>query len=546
MQGNKAYQEKLFVSFQLSQVVPQQNFYRRLKSILDLDFLLKDTATYYGTCGQKSIDPRVFFKLCLVGYMENIVSDRKLIEHCSMRLDILYFLGYDIDEPLPWHSTVSRTRQLFPEEVFENVFTNIFALCVESGLVSGHTQVTDAAPIKANASMDSLELKVPEEDLKAHLSKIRAISNADKAKYSNPARKAKHNKATPDQQKVTATKEELNEIAARQKKWSTTQDTRQGAKSTRSKYTSNKTHYSPTDPDARISVKPGKARKLNYHGNITVDTSYNVITDVQAYHADRVDSKNLQDIITRTDRRLKQNGLLWANILADAGYSSAENYRFLEEKHLISYIPKHGTFKGGPEGFTYVKEQNYWICPQGKSVVFKKQKYSNDSLQNHYYTRRSDCKNCSQKAACIGKSYEKKIAITAYLDEYNRNNQRVNSTWGKRMKGKRQSTVEPAWGTLTQFLGLRKIYTLGIAQANKVVHLAACAYNLKKLLKYNTNKIETWVSTQNAKILSLYALISAIWPSYYRLLLEILGIKQILTSSLKIIDTTQMNYKHIK
>nr|WP_319399671.1 transposase [uncultured Carboxylicivirga sp.] len=112
MQGNKEYQEKLFVSFQLSQVVPEHNFYRRLKSVLNLDFLLKDTEAYYGNCGQKSLDPRVFFKLCIVGYLENIISDRKLIEHCSMRLDILYFLGYDIDELLPWHSTVSRTRNL--------------------------------------------------------------------------------------------------------------------------------------------------------------------------------------------------------------------------------------------------------------------------------------------------------------------------------------------------------------------------------------------------------------------------------------------------
>jgi len=60
MQRNKQYQEKLFVSFQLSQVVPEQNFYRRLKSVLDLDFLLKETAPYYGNCGQKSIDSRVF------------------------------------------------------------------------------------------------------------------------------------------------------------------------------------------------------------------------------------------------------------------------------------------------------------------------------------------------------------------------------------------------------------------------------------------------------------------------------------------------------
>ncbi|WP_299770777.1 transposase, partial [uncultured Dokdonia sp.] len=88
----------------------------------------------------------------------------KLIAHCSMRLDILYFLGYDIDEELPWHSTISRTRQLFPEVVFESVFTHVFQMCISKGMVSGHTQCIDSAPVKANASMDSLELKVPSQD----------------------------------------------------------------------------------------------------------------------------------------------------------------------------------------------------------------------------------------------------------------------------------------------------------------------------------------------------------------------------------------------
>ncbi|GAA3592306.1 hypothetical protein GCM10022396_07020 [Flavivirga amylovorans] len=140
------------------------------------------TKPYYGSSGQKSIDPVVFFKLCLVGYLENIISDRHLIQHSSMRLDFLYFLGYDIDEELPWHSTISRTRQLYPESIFEEVFTRVLRLCVEKGMVSGHTQAIDSAPIKANASMDSLELKVPKEDLETHLHHIRHISKIDKKK----------------------------------------------------------------------------------------------------------------------------------------------------------------------------------------------------------------------------------------------------------------------------------------------------------------------------------------------------------------------------
>ena len=117
MQGRKQHTEKLFLSFQLSDRVPHDNFYRRLKNILDLKWLYKHTAKYYGHEGQQSIDPIVFFKLMLIGYLENLGSDRRIINTVSMRMDMLFFIGYDIDEPLPWHSTLSRTRQLYGDDV---------------------------------------------------------------------------------------------------------------------------------------------------------------------------------------------------------------------------------------------------------------------------------------------------------------------------------------------------------------------------------------------------------------------------------------------
>ena len=84
MQGRKIFEDEKKLYFSLSAHVPEHNFYRRLKQQLDLDFLYELTEEYYGRCGQQSIDPVVFLKLCLVGYLENITSDRKLIEHCSL------------------------------------------------------------------------------------------------------------------------------------------------------------------------------------------------------------------------------------------------------------------------------------------------------------------------------------------------------------------------------------------------------------------------------------------------------------------------------
>ena len=60
MQGIKNYSEKLFTSFRLSERVPEDNFYRLLNQELDLRFLHKETAQYYGAEGQVSIDPVVF------------------------------------------------------------------------------------------------------------------------------------------------------------------------------------------------------------------------------------------------------------------------------------------------------------------------------------------------------------------------------------------------------------------------------------------------------------------------------------------------------
>lgn len=497
MQGKKYSQPKLFTTFRIESRVPKDNFYRRLKEVLDLRFLYHQTKGYYGECGQKSLDPVVFFKLCLVGYLENIISDRRLIEHCSLRLDILYFLEYDIDDELPWHSTISRTRQLFPEDVFENVFTKVFSMCSEKGMVSGHTQVIDSAPVKANASMDSLELKVPEEELEEHLRKIRYMSTPDRT------RKAKQNKAPKEQQQLNATEGELKALKSRNKKWSEDQDQRVGAGNKGSKYTSNKTHYSPTDPDARISVKPGKARKLNYLAQMAVDTSHHVISYIGADYADKKDNQCLPAIIEKLKPRLNKQGLFWQNILADTAYSSGEIYALLERENIDSYIPPHGTYKGGPEGFIYNHEGNYYECKNSKKLLFKGAKRNvKGLLDNHYATVRKDCVACRFKEECKGSSYEKRIRVTHYREEYERAIGRVKSKSGRYMKGKRQSTVEPVFGTLTQFMGMRKVNTLGIQQANKVMLLAAVAYNIKKYLKY-TQKLGNAMS-QEAILAALY------------------------------------------
>src|SRR5215217_8026382 len=107
-------------------------------------------------------------------YFEYLGSDRRIITTVSVRLDMLYFLGYDIDEEVPWHSTVSRTRQLYGEDLFKQLFTGILKQCIDKGMVAGKRQVMDSAPVKANASMDSLKQKEILEDASAYLGELKS------------------------------------------------------------------------------------------------------------------------------------------------------------------------------------------------------------------------------------------------------------------------------------------------------------------------------------------------------------------------------------
>jgi len=311
-----------------------------------------------------------------------------------------------------------------------------------------------------------------------------------------PHRKSKGDRSDKGQRSITASKKELGAIEGRNKKWARDQDQCPGASNKGAKYTSNKTHYSPTDPDARISVKPGKARKLNYLSQLSVDTAHHVITDIKAYHADGKDNQQLQDIVPRLQGRLWKQGLVFENCVADTGYCSGGNYAFLEDRKLRSFIPPHGTYKGGPDGFEYIKEEDHYLCPQGKVIPFIKEflDYRTKTKKKEYRARKHICIDCQMRSSCLGKiAQEKKFSVTYYRAEYERNIARVHSKEGRYMKGKRQSTVEPVFGTLAQFMGLWKINMIGIRQAYKVMHLSAMAYNLKKYLKFKQKRVKRGV-----------------------------------------------------
>src|SRR5215203_178028 len=153
----------------LEDLVPTDTFYRRLEAKLDLGFVRDLVRTTYKECGRPSVDPRVFFKLQLVMFFEGIRSERQLMRVAADRLSVRWYLGYDLAEALPDHSSLTRIRKRYGLAVFRRFFEAIVEQCREAGLVWGKELYFDATQVKANASLDSNR---PRFAVEAHLGEL--------------------------------------------------------------------------------------------------------------------------------------------------------------------------------------------------------------------------------------------------------------------------------------------------------------------------------------------------------------------------------------
>lgn len=471
MQGRKNNPPKLFYSFSLEEYIPSDNFYRILKDKLDLSFVRKETSDYYSHTGRPGLDPVVFFKCLIVGYLENICSDRALERMIEMRLDLKYFIGYDLDERAPDHSTFCRTRKRIPVAVFEKVFHSILSNCVEAGMVSGKTQSFDTAYINANASLDRMaEIKMIDRDPNEYLNEVLSQEEGEDLELAKK-------RAAKSQRDL----ERFKEI--RRKKY-TTQDGGKKHRKNKRRFLSNATHQSKTDPDARVAKKSNKPRMLCFSSMMGVDTEQNVITHIAAEHASKKDSRLLLGAVKKTVDRLKGMDLKVKEVLADAGFSSGENYHELEALKLKAFIPTHGSFKKEREHFDFEEQHDTYVCRNGMELTFRGIIKSGGYLKRKYVSSKKDCDQCPFRKDCVDARGTKKIEHTIYRDEYMRMIKRLKSKKGEALYKKRMCTVEPVFGSLQQYYGLRWINTRGLKNANKIMLMAGAAFNLKKWVKH--------------------------------------------------------------
>jgi len=408
--------------------------------------------------------------MLLLGYLENICTDRALERLFQLRLDLLYFIDHDIGDSVPDHSTICKTRKRIPREVFDKVFDHILKMCVDAGMVQGTTHSIDSAYITANSSLDSMdETKLVDRD---HDEYLREVFEQDVPDSMTIADKAA---------RVSKLQKDLEMHArSRRKKYEIFTGPKRKAKG---RTYSNATHRSLTDPDARIATKPGKPRMLCYTSTMAVDTQENVITNISPEHASKKDSQLLIRNTKKVKSRLEDQGLKIDTILSDAGFPSGENYKMLEDLKVNALMPVHSTYESHRGDFKYDGRRNAFICPNGQVLKVTYHRKAEGRPTAVYRSKKKICNTCPFRTECVNKKGVKEISSTPYKREYERMLKRLKTKKGKALYLKRMHTVEPVFGSLQQYYGLRRMNVRGRNSANKVMLMSAAAFNLKKWMK---------------------------------------------------------------
>src|ERR1043166_3847757 len=170
MMGQHDRSEARFYYFRLEDHVPETHLLRLIEKHISFAFVREKLKASYSDTGRPSIDPELLLRILLIGYLYGIASERKLVEELRMHLAWRWFTGLGFDQEIPHHSTFSKNRHgRFQESnLFQEIFEEIVARCVEAGLVKGEHMSVDGSFIQANADHHS---RVPPEQL-AEVAKV--------------------------------------------------------------------------------------------------------------------------------------------------------------------------------------------------------------------------------------------------------------------------------------------------------------------------------------------------------------------------------------
>lgn len=437
----------------LDSLVPKDHLVRKLDKFIKLDFI-RDRVThlYCPDNGRPALDPVVFFKLLLLGYLFGIRSERQLIRDVEVNVAYRWYIGYSLTQKVPDASTLSQTRRrrFRDNSIYHQIFEEIVRLAIGHHMVDGQILYTDSTHLKANANKNKFINQVVQNSTLSYLNDLEQAITTERQKHGQaPLKPREETEHDDDAPKGSSTK-------------------------------SSNIKVSTTDPDSGYMHRDGKPKGFFYLDHRTVDSKFAIITDTYATAGNVHDSR---PYLQRLDHQIQRFDFQPHSVGLDAGYSTSALCYGLEQRGIAPVMgyrrPTHR------KGYFYKREYSYsptidvYTCPQGQSLIYKT---TDRNGYKHYHSDARHCSTCPVREKCTqSKTATKVLTRHVWEDSKDRMNVIRLSAQGKQIYARRKETVERSFADAKQLHGHRYARYRGLMRVMQQCLLAASAQNMKKI-----------------------------------------------------------------
>lgn len=439
----------MFYYVRIDEMIPENHLLRLVDTHIDLSFIREKVKHLYSHTGRPSTDPEILLRMLLIGYLYGITSERRLCEEVKLHIGYRWFVGLNLEDKVPDHSTFSKNRhdRFSESDLFQKIFDEIVSQCISKGLLTGKHLTVDSTYIKANASFKSLEPIVVDINSRQYIE--------------------------------TLEKENPVEKNVQERPWEPGEDYPHIGKKI-----GNKTHRSTTDPDARLSRKSFRATTDLYHGaTYVMDNKSRIIMGADVDAPDlRTDSQKALEQIRRIKWHYK---IMPESLGADKGYATGEFIRNILHEQIQPHIPIFDYQRHNHKGiysratFAYDKARDVMVCPEGKELKYWG--IHKRSRQHVYRARTRDCCVCQKKEECT-KDKARSVGHHIYETSIEMARQ-LNKTKEYRISQRMRKKIEELFGEAKEFMGMRHAKFRGRRFVREQVLMTAAAQNIKRMVK---------------------------------------------------------------
>lgn len=485
----------------------------------------------YSKIGRYPYHPKMMLKVIIYAYMNNIYSCRKIEQALKRDVHFIWLAGYE----KPDFITINRFRNRVKGEI-NNIFSQIVLLLAEKGFISLDVEYIDGTKIESKANKYTFvwrksvernraklqeklkvllaqiddciaqENSVTEEGVEVTpelLTEIVSTLRAELEKAPHPTNK-EEKKAQRERKKqvkeLEEHREKLVEYDQKLKKLGT------------------RNSYSKTDPSATFmrmkedAMNNGQT-KPGY--NLQIATENQFITNFGLYHNPN-DTLTLIPFLQSYQKRYDVNASI---VVADSGYGSEENYRFLEDSHTEAFV-KYNRFHiehrlrykpnpYHPDNLYYNKEKDYYVCPMGQRMLridTKRSKTESGYTSESARYQARNCEGCPLRGLCFKAKGNRIIEVNHRLNDYKRKASKL-LTSEEGVKHRRRRCIEPeaVFGQMKYNMGYKRFRHFGQDKVSMDFAFFAIAFNIKKLCstmqKNSKNRGDTPPTTPISPIL---------------------------------------------